>query len=53
MKNDRVKTIKNNKYLIALVVAITALGINYFYSISMAFLTTFVLAYLSKGSRRQ
>ena len=49
--NSQVKSQKYNKYLIALVVVITAIGINYFYSMSMAFITTFILAYLSKGSR--
>ena len=54
MKNNtQVKSQKNSKYLIALVVVITALGINYFHSMSMAFITTFILAYISKGSRRQ
>ena len=41
----------NRKYLIVLVVVITASSFNYFYSIAMMFLTTFILAYLSKGSR--
>ena len=49
--NSQVKIPRNSKYLIALVVVITAIGINYFYSMSMAFITTFILAYISKGSR--
>ena len=43
---------KYHQYLIVLVVVITATSINYFYSMSMAFLTTFILAYLTKGCRR-
>lgn len=39
------------KYPIFLVIAITAIGINYYYSTSMMFLSTFILAYLTKGSR--
>ncbi|WP_319420564.1 hypothetical protein [Pleurocapsa sp. FMAR1] len=45
------KPVFSSKYLIVLVIAITAIGINYYYSMSMAFLTTFALAYLTKGSR--
>ncbi len=41
----------SRKYLIVLVIAITAVSLNYFYSIAMMFLTTFILAYLTKGSR--
>ena len=44
---------KYRQYLIILVIVITAMGLNYFYSISMAFLTTIILAYLTKGCRRQ
>ena len=40
-------------YLFSLVLAITVVGINYSYSVSMMILTTFILAYLTKGSRRQ
>ena len=43
----------NRKYLFTLVLAVTVVGTNYSYSISMMFLTTFILAYLSKGSRRR
>ena len=59
----------NNKYLmqpnvntnrydlqsksIVAIILVTAIGINYFYSTSMMFLTTFVLAYLTKGIRRK
>ena len=39
------------KYWLVLVLAITVTGVNFSYSITMMFLTTFVLAYLSKGSR--
>ena len=42
-----------SRYLFILVIAFTAIGINYSYSISMIILTTFVLAYLTKGSRRR
>jgi len=41
-----------NKYLVVLVLIVTAVSINYFYSIAMILLTTFTLAYLTKGSRR-
>ena len=41
----------SRQYLIILVVAITGISINYFYSIAMMLLTTFTLAYLTKGSR--
>jgi len=41
----------NRKYLIILIIVIASFSINYFYSISMMLLTTFTLAYLSKGSR--
>ena len=41
----------NRKYLFTLVLAVTVVGINYSYSISMMILTTFALAYLTKGSR--
>lgn len=47
------KTTFFSKYWLALVLAITVLSINYSYSITMMFLTTFTLAYLSKGSRRK
>lgn len=40
-----------NRYLWFLVLAITVAGVNYSYSISMMLLTTFALAYLTKGSR--
>ena len=43
----------SGKFLVILVVVITAMIINYSYSMSMMFLTTFVLAYLTKGSRRK
>lgn len=43
--------IYSSKYLIALVLIITATSLNYFYSIAMMFLATFTLAYLTKGSR--
>lgn len=43
----------DRKYLIFLVIAITAIGINYYYSLTMMLLTTFILAYLTKGSRRK
>ena len=49
--NSPDRTAKNNKYLIALIVVITAVGIDRSYSISMALITTFTLAYISKGSR--
>ncbi len=49
--SEIVKPAFSGKYLIVLVIAITAIGINYYYSMSMAFLTTFALAYLTKGSR--
>ncbi len=39
------------KYLVVFVVLITAASINNFYSMSMIFLSTFTLAYLTKGSR--
>lgn len=39
------------RYLFTLVLAITVIGINYSYSVSMMILTTFILAYLTKGSR--
>lgn len=53
---DQVKTKFNstitlNRYAGALILVITVIGVNYFYSVSMMFLTTFVLAYLTKGSR--
>ena len=44
-------TISALKYLIVLGLVITATSLNYFYSIAMMFLTTFTLAYLTKGSR--
>ena len=40
------------RYLFTLVLAMTIVGINYYYSVSMMILTTFILAYLTKGSRR-
>ena len=43
----------NRKHLFTLVLAVTVVGTNYSYSISMMFLTTFILAYLTKGSRRR
>ena len=43
----------DRKYLFTLVLAVTVIGTNYSYSISMMFLTTFILAYLTKGSRRR
>lgn len=43
--------ISARKYLIVLVLVITATCLNCFYSIAMMFLTTFTLAYLTKGSR--
>lgn len=46
-------TVNSHKYLIVLAALITAASTHYFYSISMMFLTTFVLAYLSKGLRRK
>jgi hypothetical protein len=42
----------SGKYLIIFVMVITSTGINYSYSIAMMLLTTFTLAYLTKGSRR-
>ncbi|WP_144864337.1 hypothetical protein [Hyella patelloides] len=39
------------KYLIFLVIVMTAASINYFYSLAMMLLTTFIFAYLTKGSR--
>lgn len=44
-------SISSRKYLIALVLIITATSLNCFYSIAMMFLTAFTLAYLTKGSR--
>ena len=41
-----------SKYLAVFLVVITASCLNYFNSLSMALLITFILAYLSKGSRR-
>lgn len=49
-----VENLKNNfsnKYRIVLAFIITTVCINYFYSISMVLITTFTMAYLSKGSR--
>lgn len=46
------KTSFSGKYLIIFVIVITSTGINYSYSIAMMLLTTFTLAYLTKGSRR-
>jgi predicted PurR-regulated permease PerM len=43
--------ISSGKYLITLVLVITATSLNCFYSIAMMFLTAFTLAYLTKGSR--
>lgn len=43
--------ISSGKYLIVLVLVITTTSLNYFYSIAMMFFTTFILAYLTKGSR--
>lgn len=43
--------IYSGKYLIVLILVITAFSLNYFYSISMMFFTAFILAYLTKGSR--
>ena len=57
LQQQKEKTEQNNfaifsrKYLIFLAIAITAVSLNYFYSIAMMFLTTFILAYLTKGSR--
>ena len=42
----------NYKSFVLLLFVITAIAINYFHSISMMLLTTFVLAYSTKGSRR-
>jgi hypothetical protein len=46
------KTNLSGKYLIIFAMAITSTGIIYSYSIAMMLLTTFTLAYLTKGSRR-
>ena len=43
----------NRQYLFTLVLAVTVVGIIYSYSMSMMILTTFILAYLTKGSRRR
>ena len=48
-----IKTAFSNKYWFALVLTITVLSVNHSYSITMMFLTTFILAYLTKDSRRQ
>ena len=48
-----IKTAFSNKYWFPLVLAITVFSVNHSYSITMMFLTTFILAYLTKGSRRQ
>ena len=42
-----------HKYLFLLILASTAVSISYSYSIAMMILTTFTLAYLTKGSRRK
>ena len=41
----------SRKYLVVLVLVITAISLNCFYSIAMIIFTTFTLAYLTKGSR--
>jgi hypothetical protein len=46
------KTNLSGKYLIIFAMVITSTGIIYSYSIAMMLLTTFTLAYLTKGSRR-
>jgi hypothetical protein len=46
------KTGLSGKYLIIFAMVITSTGIIYYYSIAMMLLTTFTLAYLTKGSRR-
>ena len=42
----------SGKSLAFLVILTTAISFNYFYSWAMMLLTTFALAYLTKGSRR-
>ena len=39
------------QYFVILILAIVAISLNYFYSIAMMLLTTFTLAYFTKGSR--
>jgi len=51
IKNKFNNTAVFNRYSGLLALVITVVGVNYFYSVSMMLLTTFVLAYLSKGSR--
>lgn len=60
MNNRYLKRINSNtnkfnlhsKILMAIAILVIAICINQFYSASMMFLTTFILAYLTKGSRR-
>lgn len=52
-KEGRAMEKTSRKYLIVLVLVITAISLNYFYSVAMMGFTTFTLAYLSKGSRRK
>ena len=46
---ERSRSFRN--YQIILVVMITATSVSTFYSVAMMFVTTFALAYLTKGSR--
>ncbi|MDJ0635254.1 MAG: hypothetical protein QNJ34_18835 [Xenococcaceae cyanobacterium MO_188.B29] len=46
-------TIFFHKPLFIFVLVSTAVSISYSYSIAMMLLTTFILAYLTKGSRRK
>ena len=41
-----------SKHTVILAMVVTAVGINNFYPIAMALFSTFILAYLSKGSRK-
>jgi predicted PurR-regulated permease PerM len=50
-ENNELMAMKYRQYLVVLVIVITAAGTNYFYAVSMMLLTSFTLAYLTKGSR--
>jgi predicted PurR-regulated permease PerM len=50
-ENNELMAMKYRQYLVVLVIVITAVGTNYFYAVSMMLLTSFALAYLTKGSR--
>ena len=52
-KDNIYKLKLNGNFLILLIIVITVTGINHFYSGTMILLTTFTLAYLTKGSRRK